>query len=653
MKHLVSTLVALLLGCTLLHAQHFTFQFTVHDAGGIGDTLDFGVDRAATYCEDEALFELNNDGPPPFPWMFTWVNPRQHDWLGADVGCFETGRMRYGMRRKLDLRPFLSTTQIDTFRVKFYSFEAGYPFHFSWNFLSRDKCDSMKLVYTLGNSEVVSIDMFSVSTDTIYDSAVSDVYIIEYGASGLDAPFPLAPTNGQTSVSRFARLEWENIGSGVTYGVEMALDSLFTTPVYQDTVTTTPYRPGLLPPWTTYYWHVRSVAPGNPSAWSTTRSFRTIGMIYPFAVTARWNLVSVPLTVNDARPSAVFNGALTPAYAYSASAGYAQAETLVSGRGYWMKFPYAYDYGMEGGTVRSDTAALESGWNLIGSVNDTIPVGDLVTEPAGIINSTYYGYAGGFRIASTVSAAHGYWVHATDPGMLILSSTPGARKTSPVQRSLAAAFEAMPGLDIADTSGSVQRLLFGVRPADLPENWMLTLPPRPAGGGFDARFASQTMVEFETAGTARSLPIEVTTDSYPVMIRWEGGTPGAVLSVGSASYSMAAPGSALVKDGRSKILLRLGAGGALGLPDRFSVAQNYPNPFNPQTVISYVLPSETRVKIVVYNLLGEEVATVVDAVEGPGDHVVRYSPANLASGVYIYRVSADGESVVRRMLYLK
>jgi hypothetical protein len=318
-----------------------------------------------------------------------------------------------------------------------------------------------------------------------------------------------------------------------------------------------------------------------------------------------------------------------------------------------MKFPFAFEYGMEGGTVLADTVDLEEGWNLVGSVNDTIPVEDLVTEPPGIINSTFYGYAGGFRVASTVTAAHGYWVHAADSGVLILSHLPGARKTNPVLRSLARAFDAMPGLEFADTSGIGQRLLFGARPVDLPEHWTLTLPPHPAGGAFDARFASQTMVEFETPGTARSLPIEVTTDSYPVTIRWEGGTPGAVLTVGSSSYALAVPGRALVQDARTKLLLRLGAGGVSGLPDRFSVAQNYPNPFNPQTVISYVLPSDMRVKIVVYNLLGEEVATVVDALEGPGDHAVRYSPANLASGVYIYRVTAGGESVVRRMLYLK
>jgi hypothetical protein len=653
MKYFLSVLILVLAGLVPLQAQQFTFLFTVHDAGGVGDTLEFGVSPAATFCEDQALLELNNAGPPPFPFMFTWVNPRSSNWLGDDNDCFMTGRMRYGRMHKLDLRPFTSTAQVDTYRVKFYSFDAGHPFHFSWQNLTHDKCDSMKLTYTLGGSPV-EVDMFATSVDTIYDPNVTDVYIITYGAKGISTPLLLSPVNHQANVSRFARLNWTPLPFEATYEVELSADSLFTTTLYEDTLQGTSYRTELLDPLTTYFWHIRTVAPGNPSPWSDAWSFRTIGEYYDYAVGPRWNLVSVPLLVTDPRPPTLFGAALSSAFQYLPGGGYATADTLVPGRGYWMKFPSAFDYRMVGKAILADTMPLVAGWNLIGSVNDTIPVEDLSTNPPGMIRSVFYGYSGGLSVAQEIFAAHGYWVLASGEGEIILSGgAPGARKANPALRSALAALGGLSALEFADTAGCRQRLYFGDRPADLTPSWSFEMPPRPAPGMFDVRFSTQSIAEFSAAAALRTAPILVSSDAFPVTVRWEGGAPGAFLAVGSRSYSLAAPGSAPVLNAKTAVSLRFGAGHPGGEPERFSVAQNYPNPFNPQTVISYTLPSETRVKIAVYNILGEQVAVLVDEMEGPGAHEATYVPADLPSGAYVYRVSAGAETIVRKMLYVK
>jgi hypothetical protein len=94
------------------------------------------------------------------------------------------------------------------------------------------------------------------------------------------------------------------------------------------------------------------------------------------------------------------------------------------------------------------------------------------------------------------------------------------------------------------------------------------------------------------------------------------------------------------------------------LPGEFAIAQNYPNPFNPVTKIKYQLPQRTEVKLVVYNILGQPVRTLVNDVLNAGYYELEWNGRNdagapLASGVYIYRFEAEGFQKVRKMILLK
>ncbi len=75
-------------------------------------------------------------------------------------------------------------------------------------------------------------------------------------------------------------------------------------------------------------------------------------------------------------------------------------------------------------------------------------------------------------------------------------------------------------------------------------------------------------------------------------------------------------------------------------PDNFELSQNYPNPFNPSTTIRYALPSESKVTITIFNLLGQEVASLVNDVKSSGYHEVIFKASDLSSGVYLYKISA-------------
>ena len=90
-----------------------------------------------------------------------------------------------------------------------------------------------------------------------------------------------------------------------------------------------------------------------------------------------------------------------------------------------------------------------------------------------------------------------------------------------------------------------------------------------------------------------------------------------------------------------------------GIPRGFALEQNYPNPFNPSTVIRYSLPKESHVRLAVYNVLGQLVATLVDESEQAGYREVALNGNNLPSGLYFYRLTAGTFSETRKMLLIK
>jgi hypothetical protein len=89
------------------------------------------------------------------------------------------------------------------------------------------------------------------------------------------------------------------------------------------------------------------------------------------------------------------------------------------------------------------------------------------------------------------------------------------------------------------------------------------------------------------------------------------------------------------------------------MPTVFALHQNYPNPFNPATEIKYDLPEDVHVSLKVYNVLGAEVATLVDADQKANFYTVNWDASELASGVYFCTMKAGDFSAVRKMVFLK
>jgi len=101
------------------------------------------------------------------------------------------------------------------------------------------------------------------------------------------------------------------------------------------------------------------------------------------------------------------------------------------------------------------------------------------------------------------------------------------------------------------------------------------------------------------------------------------------------------------------IVENLPSGTDNSFPPTFSLYQNYPNPFNPKTTIEFDLPKSTRVTVKVFNLLGEEVATLLSTSLPSGSHSVEWDASKMTSGVYLYRLQADDYVETRKMVMMK
>ena len=89
------------------------------------------------------------------------------------------------------------------------------------------------------------------------------------------------------------------------------------------------------------------------------------------------------------------------------------------------------------------------------------------------------------------------------------------------------------------------------------------------------------------------------------------------------------------------------------VPGNFELSQNYPNPFNPTTIISYSVPQNGFVTLKVYNILGQEVTTLVQGQQPAGNYIATFNASKFASGVYLYRLEIGGNSITKKLVLLK
>ena len=155
-----------------------------------------------------------------------------------------------------------------------------------------------------------------------------------------------------------------------------------------------------------YYGHI------NESAATNERSI---------SVNAKWNLISLPMFVDDSSKTTLFPAATSHAFSYNGSS-YLQKDTLAPGIGYWLKFAVPETIAITGYQFVSETTAVQAGWNMIGSISNPLPTGSITSNPPGITTSKFFGYNGTYITSDTIYPGKGYWVKTDQDGILILST---------------------------------------------------------------------------------------------------------------------------------------------------------------------------------------------------------------------------------------
>ena len=349
-----------------------------------------------------------------------------------------------------------------------------------------------------------------------------------------------------------------------------------------------------------------------------------------------WNMVGLPLGVEDSYYLALFPDAVNNTL-FSFGEGYSLETNLVEGTGYWLRFDGYGSNSMIGEDFEEIIVTLSEDWNMISGVSEPANVNS-ISDPYGlIIPNTIYSFGEGYELADVIEPGLGYWIRSYGDGNITISSNAGSGKSKFVNRLT----------DANSISFNGQTLYFGV---EIPQEEILSysLPPKPPAGALDVRYAGDWKVvhnggEIEVMNNSESLKIDylIYHDVYDwVLIDQSTGDEYKLNSSGTIE---------IIGDAdRFSLMKRSGS-----IPEKYTLAQNYPNPFNPVTSISYSVPASGPVSLKVYDLLGEEVSTVVEGEHKVGFHTAQFDGSHLSSGVYFYRLSSKDRTITKKLILMK
>jgi len=294
---------------------------------------------------------------------------------------------------------------------------------------------------------------------------------------------------------------------------------------------------------------------------------------------------------------------------------------LTNGTAYYFRILEVDSQGLQGGWSKEAVAipdpfvdSLTTGWNIV-SVPFLVPdYRKTVILPLAATDA--YMYTGGaFVPRDTLANGYGYWVRLESSRFLSLNGTPLHQDTISVVEGwniIGSITTPVPAAQIASGSEGMETSPFfgydGV--------YRISDTIQPGKGYWVKTNQAGTLILASSPGAAQRIRIIPTNELPP-----------------------APPG---VKTGI-----------AADKPRQFVLAQNFPNPFNPTTTIGYEVPEKQRVKLAVYNVLGQLVATLVDEERSAGRYSVTWDAGRLPSGVYFYRMEAGSFTETKKMAVVK
>ena len=481
-------------------------------------------------------------------------------------------------------------------------------------------------------------------------------------STGLAVPTLVSPANGATNQSTTLSLVWRSVGGATSYRLQVAANSGFTGGFILDdsTIVDTTKIVTNLSGGTQYYWRVNAKSGAGAGGFSPAWSFTTT--------------VPVPLLLFPANN----------AVAQPTSLGFV-----------WTSVPGAVSYRLQ---VATDP-------NFAGGVFlDDANVTDTSRVVSGLAGSTSYYWRVNARIGGSSGAFSAVWLFTTSSASLTLLEPANGALKLPVVLTFrwasvagATTYHLQLGTDstlatalLKDDSSLVdtQRVVAGLQ-RKTKYFWHVAAKVGGVASGFSPTWGFVTIGDLPTQVALVSPGDGANVGSDTVLFVWQRSQPAVTrywLEIAIDSlFNFHTIDSSITDTAKSVVVVhsatptywwRVQAANSEGwgplseqrqfkivpvsvaeqkrdLPKDFGLTRNYPNPFNPSTQIEFTLASESHVKLEVFNLLGQQVALLVDDVRPVGRYTVRFDAAGLPSGIYICRLNTHGSYFTLKMVLMK
>jgi hypothetical protein len=307
--------------------------------------------------------------------------------------------------------------------------------------------------------------------------------------------------------------------------------------------------------------------------------------------------------------------------------------------------------------VEFEATGLMAGWNLIGGPWISVRTSDAGVYPTGAVsleNVHYYDCASSEYVPTTEFAhcrGHLIMVTSTEPTTVLVPVTSDAKFTYTIEKTNVSPEDWVSTINVK--SGKVVRsLTFGTAmTATSGIDLRHDVPMFPAFPGTADAYLDNHLAKSVVSSDNEAVWTLVLTDDADVSV--EVATIPDIYDVTIDGINVREVSSVKLEAGEHTLVTLLKA-----VPVNFVLEQNRPNPFNPVTSINYSVPSETRVTLEVFNVLGEKLRTLVDEVQTAGNWTARWDGKNdngeqMTSGVYFYKMTAGGFSATHKMTLVK
>lgn len=477
---------------------------------------------------------------------------------------------------------------------------------------------------------------------------------------------PVTPTlglpNEGTAITLPYTFTWGSVADATSYTFQIDTDQNFTDPIsINETVTVTSYTVSSLPAGT-YYWRVRANGTGGSSSFSSARSV-TVNTATPpspptlVSPTNSATDVTVPVSFSW---GAVSGGTFRIQIMTMAGAividqsGLSGSSAQISG----LQNNTQYQWRMTVTTLTgtSDWSPTFTFTTASGVVIPTIPTlvsptngatnqpTSLILDWSDVTNATSYRIqvmlmSGTVVTDQTVTTGSQYTVSGLQNGTsyqwrVNASNSAGTSDWSPTWTFTTATGVQVPGNVI---------LISPLNNSTGADFGSVTLVWTKGSNSPESEFQVDKNSTFSSpvfSGTVSGIEATIQNLDPGTTYYWRvRGKNGTVYGSWSSIWNFMTEGVTSVEDN--------------SIPNEFKLEQNYPNPFNPATSIKYKVASITNVKLAVYDILGREVATLVDEIKPPGTYEVSFDASRLSAGMYVYTIQAGKFSETRKMLLLK